>query len=161
MMSPGRRRSHAHIRRGVLCWSKFRLGPWLYLRIASTTAPPTNASWDAGVEPRKYGQARQRPVLDRLRLCCAMDSSTGLARITSSNHPRNLGYTSTELPTERWRRWASQRASSSLPTERARPRSDRPSSSVEFGWMISWPTTTNYLSPSPRSTVGGVPFAFT
>ena len=38
-----------------------------------------------------------------------------------SRHPRNLGYTSTELPTERWRRWASQRASSSLPTERARP----------------------------------------
>ena len=61
MMSPGRRRSHAHIRRGVLCWSTFRLGPWLYLRITSTTAPPTNASWDAGVEPRNYGQARQRP----------------------------------------------------------------------------------------------------
>ena len=34
--------------------------------------------------------------------------------LTSSNHPRDLGFTSTELPNERWRRWASQRASSSL-----------------------------------------------
>ena len=33
--------------------------------------------------------------------------------------PEDLGFTSTELPSERWRRWASQRASSSLPTERA------------------------------------------
>src|SRR6476659_7816220 len=48
-----------------------------------------------------------------------MDSSTGPAPITSSNRPRNLGFTSTELPNERWRRWASQRASSSLLTERA------------------------------------------
>jgi hypothetical protein len=38
---------------------------------------------------------------------------------TSSNHPRNLVFTSTELPNGRWRRWASQRASSSLSTERA------------------------------------------
>ena len=33
--------------------------------------------------------------------------------------PEDLGFTSTELPNERWRRWASQRASSSLSTERA------------------------------------------
>ena len=31
--------------------------------------------------------------------------------------PENLGFTSTELPNEQWRRWASQRASSSLSTE--------------------------------------------
>ena len=59
------------------------------------------------------------PFSPRAALCCAMDSSTGPAPITSSNHPRNLGFTSTELPNERWRRWASQRASSSLSTERA------------------------------------------
>src|SRR6476469_6468025 len=46
-----------------------------------------------------------------------MDSFTGPAPITNSNHPRNLGFTSTELPNERWRCWASQRASSSLLTE--------------------------------------------
>src|SRR6476660_420190 len=46
-----------------------------------------------------------------------MDSFTGPAPITSSNHPRNLGFTSTELPNERWTRWESQRASSSLLTE--------------------------------------------
>ena len=43
----------------------------------------------------------------------------GPGTLTSSNHPRNLGFTSTELPNEQWRRWASQRASSSLSTERA------------------------------------------
>src|SRR4026207_116897 len=59
------------------------------------------------------------PFSPRAALCCAMDSSTGPAPITSSNHPRNLEFTSTELPNERWRRWASQRASSSLSTERA------------------------------------------
>src|SRR6478736_5278574 len=59
------------------------------------------------------------PFSPRAALCCAMDSSTGPAPITSSNHPRNLGFTSTELPNERWRRWASQRASWSLSTERA------------------------------------------
>ena len=36
----------------------------------------------------------------RAALCCAMDSSTGPAPITS-NHPRNLGFTSTELQNER------------------------------------------------------------
>ena len=57
------------------------------------------------------------PFSPRAALCCVMDSSTGLAPITSSNHPRNLGFTSTELPNERWRRWASQRESSSFSTE--------------------------------------------
>ena len=55
----------------------------------------------------------------RAALCCAMDGSTGRALITSGNRPMNLEFTSTELPNERWRRWASQRASSSLSTERA------------------------------------------
>ena len=59
------------------------------------------------------------PFSPKAALCCAMDSSTGRAPITSSNHPLNLVFTSTELPNERWRRWASQRASSSLSTERA------------------------------------------
>ena len=54
------------------------------------------------------------PFSPRAALCCAMDNSTGPAPTTSSNHPRDLGFTSTELPNERWRRWASQRASSSL-----------------------------------------------
>jgi hypothetical protein len=53
----------------------------------------------------------------RVTSCCIMDSSTGPAPITSSNHPKNLGFTSTELPNERWRHWASQRASPSLSTE--------------------------------------------
>jgi len=59
------------------------------------------------------------PFSPRAALCCAMDSSTGPAPITSSNGPRTLGFTSIGLPNERWRRWASQRASSSLSTERA------------------------------------------
>src|SRR5436190_15520542 len=57
------------------------------------------------------------PFSPRAALCCAMDSSTGPEPITSSNHLRNLGFTSTELPNEQWRRWASQRAWSSLSTE--------------------------------------------
>ena len=44
------------------------------------------------------------PFSPRAALCCVMDSSTGPAPITSNNHPRNLGFTSTELPNERWRR---------------------------------------------------------
>jgi hypothetical protein len=67
----------------------------------------------------KLSQNWSVPFSPRAALCCAMDSSTGPAPIRSSNHPRNLGFTSTELPNERWRRWASQRASSSLSTERA------------------------------------------
>ena len=43
----------------------------------------------------------------------------GPGTYNEQNHPRGLGFTSTELPNERWRRWASQRASSSLSTERA------------------------------------------
>src|SRR6476469_9189215 len=46
-----------------------------------------------------------------------MDNSTDRGRITSSNHPRNPGFTSTGLPNERWQRWANHRASSSLSTE--------------------------------------------
>ena len=42
-------------------------------------------------------------VLFFAALCCARDSSTGPAPITSSNHPRNLGFTSTEPPNERRR----------------------------------------------------------
>ena len=38
----------------------------------------------------KLSQNWSVPVSPRAVLCCAMDSSTGLARITSSNHP-NLG----------------------------------------------------------------------
>src|ERR1700754_4302301 len=57
------------------------------------------------------------PFSPRSAWCCAMDSSTAPAPITSSNYPRNLGSTSTELPNERWRFSASQRALSSLPTE--------------------------------------------
>src|SRR4029077_7152251 len=71
-----------------------------------------------GRMPRQ-SQNWNAPFSPRAALCCAMDSSTGLAHITSSNHPRNLGFTSTELPNGRWRRWASQRASSPLSTERA------------------------------------------
>ena len=58
----------------------------------------------------------ERSILAEGGVVLRYDSSTGLARITSS-HPRNLGYTLTELPTERWRRWVSQRAPSSLSTE--------------------------------------------
>src|SRR5688572_853947 len=58
------------------------------------------------------------PFSPRAALCCAMDSSTGPAPITRGSYPRNLGFTSTELPNERWRRSASQRASSSSRTER-------------------------------------------
>jgi hypothetical protein len=50
---------------------------------------------------------------------CHLPHLVFLRPITSSDHPRNLGFTSTELPNERWRCWASQRASSSLSTERA------------------------------------------
>ena len=56
----------------------------------------------------------ERSVLAEGGVVLRYGSSTGPAPITSSNHPRNLGFTSTELPNERWRRWASQRASSSL-----------------------------------------------
>jgi nucleoside-diphosphate-sugar epimerase len=42
----------------------------------------------------------ERSVSPRAALCCAMDSSTGPAPITSS-HLRNLEFTSTELPNER------------------------------------------------------------
>src|SRR6476660_2556840 len=57
------------------------------------------------------------PFSPRAALWCAMDSSTGPAPIMSSDYPRNLGFTSTELPNEQWRRSARQRASSSLSTE--------------------------------------------
>jgi NAD dependent epimerase/dehydratase family len=65
----------------------------------------------------KLSQNWSVPFSPRAVLCCAMDSSTGLARITSSNHPRNLGSTLIELPNKRWRRCVSQRALSSLSTE--------------------------------------------
>ena len=45
----------------------------------------------------KLSQNWSVPFSPRVVLCCAIDSSTGLARITSS-HPRGLGFTSTELP---------------------------------------------------------------
>lgn len=51
------------------------------------------------------------PFSPKAASCCAMDGSTGLARITNSDHPRNLGFTSTELPNGQWRPWASQRGS--------------------------------------------------
>ena len=64
----------------------------------------------------------------------------GLARITKSDHPRNLGFTSTELQNEQWQRWVSQRASLSLSTEHAAALDEendgsahsRPSASVLF-----------------------------
>src|SRR5262249_46729944 len=37
----------------------------------------------------------------------------------------------------------------------------RPWSCAEFGWMRAGPVAANYFSPLLRSTVGGVPFAFT
>ena len=45
----------------------------------------------------------ERSVLAEGGVVLAMDSSTGPAPITSSNRPLNLGFTSTELPNERWR----------------------------------------------------------
>ena len=65
----------------------------------------------------KLSQNWSVPFSPRAVLRYAMDSSTGLARITSSNHPRNLGSTLIELPNKRWRRCVSQRALSSLSTE--------------------------------------------
>ena len=69
-----------------------------------------------GPMPR-LSQSWSVPFSPKAALCCAMDSFTGPAPITSSNHPRNLVFTSTELPNERWRRWTRQPASSSLSTE--------------------------------------------
>ena len=67
----------------------------------------------------KLSQNWSVPFSPRAVSCCAMDGFTGLARITNSDHPRNLGFTSTELPNEQWQRWPSQRASLSSSTEHA------------------------------------------
>src|SRR4029077_19812292 len=80
--------------------------------------PTRSQNWSARFSPRAV-------------LCCAMESSTGLERTTSRNYPTSLGFKSTELPNERWRRLARQRASLSLWTERA----IAVPSTVELRWV--------------------------
>jgi nucleoside-diphosphate-sugar epimerase len=54
-----------------------------------------------GPDARAVAELERSVLAPRAALCCAMDSSTVPAPITSSNHPRNLGFTSTDLPNER------------------------------------------------------------
>jgi hypothetical protein len=77
-----------------------------------------SVAWQLPAGPDAQAVAElERSILAEGVLWCDMDSSTGPAPITSSDYPRNLGFTSTELPNEQWRSSARQRASSSLSTE--------------------------------------------
>ena len=51
-----------------------------------------------------HAQTIEKKSLDLTGAKKAIAAATGPAPITSANHPRSLGFTSTELPNARWRR---------------------------------------------------------
>ena len=71
----------------------------------------------------------------------------GLARITKSDHPRNLGFTSTELQNEQWQRWVTQRALLSLSTEHAAALDEENDGSVGGRQRVSYSTGVRMGAP--------------
>ena len=70
-----------------------------------------------GPDAAGCGGTRSVPSSPRSALCCAMGQFYGPGTYNEQRPPEEPVFASTELPNERWRRWASQRASASLPTE--------------------------------------------